>query len=207
MLSFADALKVNRLRMFSSQGRASRSEFGWLFVAVLGISLIPYIIVAVLSALHLHLPHFVMSGFMLICLIINLVMVIILIFGAIRRLHDCNYSGKWLIFLIFPGMLLRHFSGLLFLGALIFLLFKSATPGSNRFGANPETSGFYDQLLGRTSGASQQWQQDTQTNWQQSNSGFGADQAPGANSAAEEVNPLEKNKNDDFADKLKARRW
>lgn len=48
---------------------------------------------------------------------------------SVRRLHDTNRSGWWLLLIFIP-----------FLGALalIVLFFLGGTPGDNRYGANPK---------------------------------------------------------------------
>ena len=50
---------------------------------------------------------------------------------AVRRLHDTDRAGWWLLLAIIP------IAGLVL---LVFMLLDS-TPGSNRFGANPKVSG------------------------------------------------------------------
>lgn len=127
MLSFTDALKVVFARGLSTNGRAARSEFWWSYLALIGLAFVSLILVRV----PLIGP---IAG--LACSVVILLAFITL---AIRRLHDRDMSGWWVLLVCIPSI-----------GVLI-LLVLCALPGSygpNRFGDNPY-SGLYANLLKR----------------------------------------------------------
>ena len=53
---------------------------------------------------------------------------------SVRRLHDTDHSGWWLLILLVP-----------LVGVIVLLIFlvRDSQPGSNRFGPNPKRSGVY----------------------------------------------------------------
>jgi uncharacterized membrane protein YhaH (DUF805 family) len=102
-------------------GRATRKEF-WLFmlfcfiVGYVAKSIDQYIYDTVYAY-----SYFYISG------IVGLVLICPFVAVNIRRLHDTNRSGWWLLLLIVP---LLGFVNLYF-------YLKRGTSGSNRFGKNP----------------------------------------------------------------------
>ena len=54
--------------------------------------------------------------------------------GAIRRLHDVNKSGKWMLLACIP---------ILGWYALIIMLMTASNPDENQFGENPYEPGYY----------------------------------------------------------------
>lgn len=103
-------------------GRAQRKEY-WMF------TLFSLIISIVLSLLDGILGFSSEGGY---GLLNSLYMLAILLpsFGvAIRRLHDTNRSGWWLLIVLIP-----------LIGAIVLLVFfvQDSQPGENRFGSNPK---------------------------------------------------------------------
>ncbi len=104
-------------------GRARRKEY-WYFV------LFNIIIAAVLSAIDGATGTFSPeAGFGLLGGIYILAVFIPGIAVSVRRLHDTNRSGWWLLFGLIP-----------LIGDIVLLVFmlQNSKPGENRFGSNPK---------------------------------------------------------------------
>ncbi|MBX3177617.1 MAG: DUF805 domain-containing protein [Candidatus Hydrogenedentes bacterium] len=98
-------------------GRAHRTEF-WMYV------LFTVIVVVVLSIIEgiVGLTGILTTLYYLGTLLPNIAV-------SMRRLHDTDRSGWWLLIGFIP-----------FIGAIVLLIFYclDGTPGSNRFGADPK---------------------------------------------------------------------
>jgi uncharacterized membrane protein YhaH (DUF805 family) len=104
------------------EGRARRSEYWFFFLFNFLISLGISIVVGVLSSaagVDLSFLSFVYA----------LAVLIPSIAVAVRRLHDTDRSGWWILISLIPCV-----------GTIILLVFlvQDSTPGPNRFGANPK---------------------------------------------------------------------
>lgn len=99
------------------QTRARRKEY-WMFV------LINFLIVTALSILEalIGLPTVISSLYSLFVLIPGLAV-------AVRRLHDTNKSGWWVLIVLIPVI-----------GWIILLIFavQDSEAGANKFGPNPK---------------------------------------------------------------------
>ncbi len=118
---FLTALK--KYAVFS--GRARRSEY-WYFVLfyflfAIGLALIDGITGTFNQASGMGL----LSGLLTLGLLIPSISV------GVRRLHDTDRSGWWLLIAFIP-----------LIGAIVLLVFcaQDSSPGDNRFGANPKTA-------------------------------------------------------------------
>ena len=102
-------------------GRARRMEY-WMFF------LFNCIIASVLWAGSMFLLHRGMWLYML----YSLAVLIPGIAVSVRRLHDTNKSGWWLLISLIP-----------FVGAIILLVFffMDSQPGDNQYGPNPKAPG------------------------------------------------------------------
>lgn len=98
-------------------GRARRKEF-WMFLLVTWLLGILCMIIASI------IP---MVGMVLYC-IIALGLIIPNLAVAVRRLHDVNKSGWFLLLSLVPIISLY----------LLYLFIQDGTPGDNRFGPNPK---------------------------------------------------------------------
>ncbi len=98
-------------------GRARRTEY-WMFV------LFNFIIAFVLGIIEgvLEIPG-ILSGIYMLAVLLPSIGV------SIRRLHDTDRSGWWLLIGLVP-----------LIGSIVLLVFMvmDSTPGENRFGANPK---------------------------------------------------------------------
>jgi uncharacterized membrane protein YhaH (DUF805 family) len=103
---FVDAIKVCLQKYADFNGRATRPEYWWfvLFNFVLGLVLFWAPILSIIVSLALLLPSVAV---------------------AIRRLHDIDKSGWWLLLVFVP---------LIGLIALIIFFCQRGTEGRNRFG-------------------------------------------------------------------------
>jgi uncharacterized membrane protein YhaH (DUF805 family) len=112
------------LRKYATfEGRARRKEY-WFFM--LG----NFLAVVVLTVVDMALGTFneqaeigLFGGIYLLAVLIPSIAV------TVRRLHDTDRSGWWLLIVFIP-----------ILGALVLLVFMilDGTPGTNRFGPNPK---------------------------------------------------------------------
>lgn len=112
------------LRKYATfEGRARRKEY-WMFtlfnvLIIMGLSLVDYMIGTFDAEADIGL----LGG------IYSLGVLIPSLAVGVRRLHDTDRSGWWLLLTFLP-----------FLGAIILLIFfvLDGTPGQNRFGENPK---------------------------------------------------------------------
>lgn len=108
-------------------GRAQRSEYWWfaLFTFVAGV-ILAFIDGIVFGMAAGGQPVSILSG------LFSLAMLLPGIAVAVRRLHDIDRTGWWLLLFLIPV-----------LGFLVLLYFfiQRGTAGTNRFGADPLTDG------------------------------------------------------------------
>lgn len=103
-------------------GRARRKEYWFFFL----ISVIISIILSVIDG------SFGSNGGMgVLSTLYSLAVLIPGIAVSVRRLHDINRSGWWLLIALVP-----------ILGAIVLLVFmvQDSTPGENQFGPNPKNA-------------------------------------------------------------------
>lgn len=102
----------------SSSGRSRRQEY-WMFTLINTLVVIGILIVQGILGFKFPVLSFAYALAVL-CPHINV---------AIRRLHDTNRSGWWLLIGIIP-----------IIGAIVLLVFtvQDSQPGNNRFGPNPK---------------------------------------------------------------------
>ena len=123
-MSFDDAVRVCLRKYAGFSGRARRSEYWWfvvftsvmatfasIFDVILGTQFDRTGLVQVLATLALLLPSLAVG---------------------VRRMHDVDRSGWWLLLLIIPG-----------LGALILMLafFVRDSGPDNQYGPSPKAAG------------------------------------------------------------------
>ena len=107
---------------FSLKGRATRSE--WLLWRL--IRILVYLVIKTFEDLikSKELP----PAFYLILVIISIITLWINISFDVRRLHDIDFSGWWILLNFIPFVSLSFF---------FFLAIKKGTHGPNSFGADP----------------------------------------------------------------------
>ncbi|MGC5021283.1 DUF805 domain-containing protein [Micromonospora sp. DT47] len=123
-MSFTAAIRSVLTQYVGFTGRARRSEYWWfaLFTVLVGLA------AAILdSVLGTTLGSDGSTG--VIGIIVNLALLLPTLAVAMRRLHDTDRSGWWLLIGLVP-----------IVGAIVLLVFfvLNSTPGANRFGTNPK---------------------------------------------------------------------
>lgn len=117
MQNYIDAMR----RYFDFSGRARRSEY-WMF----------FLVVFVLSLVAIFIDTAVLGGGGILYAIVAIAHLIPNLSVAVRRLHDVDKSGWWLLISVIP-----------LIGAILLIVWActDGTPGSNRFGPNPKGLG------------------------------------------------------------------
>ena len=117
-MNFTDAIKSGFNNYVGFTGRARRSEYWYwiLFVVIVSFA------VGLLGGVNSDFSN-VISG------IVSLALFLPGLAMAVRRLHDTNRSGWFVLLALIP-----------LVGFIILLVFyvQGGTPGDNRFGANPK---------------------------------------------------------------------
>ena len=123
-MSFTESLSTCFKKTFVYQGRASRSEYWWFQLLII----ICYLIFIGGDEAIIFRDHPAYD--VLIWMAIGVIVICLLPAFAvtIRRLHDINKSGGWILISLIP-----------FIGSLLLLLMLilEGTKGKNRFGKNP----------------------------------------------------------------------
>ena len=107
-------------------GRSQRSEY-WYFI------LFYFLIISVLALIDSMTGSFNMkSGYGLLTALFSLAMLIPSIAVGVRRLHDTDRSGWWMLLAIIP-----------LIGSIVLFIFfvQDSQASENRFGANPKAVG------------------------------------------------------------------
>ena len=112
-MTFSDSVSTCLKKYFVFEGRASRSEYWWFQLIVSPSYLISTILENEIGYLFLGITLFTL---------------IPAISAGVRRLHDTNRSGFFLLISFIP-----------FIGGLVLLFFliPEGTKGKNRFGPDP----------------------------------------------------------------------
>ncbi|MGH8072565.1 MAG: DUF805 domain-containing protein [Lysobacter sp.] len=105
------------------EGRARRKEY-WMFAL---FNLIVSIVLAVIDGIGGFMTE---SGIGMLGLLYTLAVLLPSIAVGVRRLHDIDKSGWWLLLIFIP-----------LIGAIVLLVFAvmEGTRGSNRFGEDPKS--------------------------------------------------------------------
>lgn len=117
IIGFMDAVKSVILKRFLDfQGRSPRSEYWWFFVFTIVLYLVTMAAMAILPILGIIFA----IGF--------IVLIIPSLAVAIRRFHDIDKSGWWILvgFIPIVGFIL-----------MIYFFTQKGTEGDNRFGPDP----------------------------------------------------------------------
>lgn len=144
MLSFAKAVSICvRQKPFSVKGRACRSEFWWFMLALILTEIAMVFVIMLLPQIGPLLG----GAFFIVSTVLSITV-------SVRRLHDLNLSGWWILVLFVlnfaggfgaaAGAAVVQFTGGLSLIALIVfivLFCRRGTVGWNRFGPDPLEQG------------------------------------------------------------------
>ena len=144
-MNFTDAVKTCFKKYFTFSGRAARSEFWWwvLFIYAAGVilSLIDYGLFGIPFRGLLQISFYL--DFSSISNVFSILVFIPSIAVSMRRLHDTNRTGLWLLGWI-PAIALAFVVValgviLLLVGAVALLIWYClpGTPGTNKYGPDP----------------------------------------------------------------------
>ncbi|MDB5439404.1 MAG: hypothetical protein JWM33_1831 [Caulobacteraceae bacterium] len=122
------------------QGRASRTEYWLWFLFMVAVAFVFYILEVLTggrphmdpATFRMVMPTGLGMGIYVLQIVFNLAVLIPGLAVAVRRLHDTNRSGWWILIGLIP-----------LIGAVVLLIFFliDSTPGTNRFGPNPKGAG------------------------------------------------------------------
>jgi len=114
---FVDAIRSVLTQYAGFSGRARRSEYWWFYLFITIVN----IVFGCLSG--------VAEAAVFIGLIVSLALLLPTIAVSVRRLHDTNRSGWFMLLGLIP-----------IVGGIILLIFftQDSKPGPNRFGPNPK---------------------------------------------------------------------
>ncbi|MFI6066542.1 DUF805 domain-containing protein [Micromonospora sp. NPDC051227] len=123
-MSFGTAIKSVFSQYVGFSGRARRSEYWWFALFTVLVSIAAAILD---SALGLTFVEGSSSGF--IGLVVSLALLLPTLAVAVRRLHDTDRTGWWVLIGLVP-----------LVGAIVLIVFfvQDGTPGANRFGPSPK---------------------------------------------------------------------
>jgi len=105
-------------------GRARRAEYWWFYLFVIIAFVIASILDSLLGFGGSVGPYGILSA------ILGLAMLVPSLAAGVRRLHDTDRSGWWLLIALIP-----------LVGAIVLLVFyvSEGTRGDNRFGQDPKS--------------------------------------------------------------------
>lgn len=127
-MTFTAAVRSVLTQYVGFSGRARRSEYWWYFLFTLLVSIVTAILDTALGT------NFEDSSNGVIGLIVSLALLLPGLAVAVRRLHDTDRSGWWLLIGLIP-----------IIGAIVLLVFfvQNGTAGPNSFGPDPkDVAGF-----------------------------------------------------------------
>jgi uncharacterized membrane protein YhaH (DUF805 family) len=118
-VGFAEAIRVVLGKYATFTGRARRSEFWYWALAAFLVEIVLYVV-----ALGSEKP-----GFVMLAILLYLALIVPTIAVGVRRLHDTDKSGWWLLIDLVPVV-----------GPLILFVWfcTDSVTGPNRFGPSPK---------------------------------------------------------------------
>jgi uncharacterized membrane protein YhaH (DUF805 family) len=123
-MSFTEAIRSVYRNYFKFSGRASRPEWWWFFLFAM-VVYIGFVVLTVAAYPDVRGPSDGLWGVVLLGMIVFwLVSLVPYVAVTVRRLHDQDRSGWWLLLALVP------FGGLV----LFILMMLEGTPGLNRYG-------------------------------------------------------------------------
>ncbi len=138
-MGFKEAVRTcMREKYFTFQGRASRSEYWYFYLFFIVIIVVFAVFASVLINLLFNnseptgfgpLAFMVVGGFLFIYLIIPQITV------YVRRFHDRNLSGWWILFIIVVGFV-PYVGVVVSIVAFVITVLKG-TDGDNKYGQDP----------------------------------------------------------------------
>jgi len=114
-MNFVEAIQSGFSNYVNFSGRAQRSAYWWWFLFVIIVDIVASLIDGML-------------GVQIVAALAGLAMLLPSIAVGVRRLHDLDKSGWWLLIGLIP-----------LIGAIVLIIFfvQKGTTGPNRFGPDP----------------------------------------------------------------------
>lgn len=147
MMSFMEAVKTCFIDKYCCfKGRARRSEFWWFYLAqqILG-TIVGWIAMGIYLKNHTMFDYindpmsFLTSSAMIIMGIYCLIMLLPTLGAMVRRLHDTNRSGKWLLMLLLSVIpIAGTIIVLVFAIILIVWMAQDSQRTENKYGPSPK---------------------------------------------------------------------
>ncbi|HHV67159.1 DUF805 domain-containing protein [Brucella intermedia] len=139
-MKFSESIKNVVLRNFATfAGRASRSEYWWFQLTYYSLVLLYALVFTPFSVFIESAQWGALHGLILsliaFCTLAMMATIIPLVALQVRRFHDCNLSGWWLVALFMAGNI--PYVGYLCLGAVLVISCLKGTDGLNKFGTEP----------------------------------------------------------------------
>ncbi len=131
-MTFTDAVKTCLSKYATFSGRAARSEYWFFYLATILIMIVASIIDGILGTGFKTVNPLTgveqSSGYGWLYLISALALFLPSLAAGVRRLHDTNRSGWWLLIALIP-----------LVGAILLIVWLATkgTPGNNDYGADP----------------------------------------------------------------------
>lgn len=180
MMGPIESIKTCYQKFFTYKGRARRSEFWWFWLFCNALSAVPVVIILnameEMSQYYYYTPDSIITklffwGFL------TLLISVPLFFATIRRLHDIDYSGWWLLIVFIPVIGTIVWLGLLFLETL------DGTAEDNKYGPSPK---YVRKASAKNEQTDNIMEANTSTNTNANSLEAGASNASGAAHAVEE---------------------
>ncbi|MEM8744990.1 MAG: DUF805 domain-containing protein [Pseudomonadota bacterium] len=124
-MTFTQAVKTGFSNYATFSGRAERPDFWWWVLFAIAVNLASNAIDAYLIAPALGLPSFGEHSAQPLSLVVALALLLPGLAVSVRRLHDIDRSGWWILIAFIPII------GLII---LIYWYVQPGTAGENRFG-------------------------------------------------------------------------
>ncbi|OKL42412.1 DUF805 domain-containing protein [Pseudovibrio exalbescens] len=124
-MTFSDAIRTCLSKYTDFQGRAGRPEFWWWTLFVILAMIVAQIVDMVVIAPLFGLPDPATIEMQPISALVGLFLLIPGLAVSVRRLHDIDRTGWWL---------LLHFVPLIGVLVLLFFYIQPSHPGATRFG-------------------------------------------------------------------------
>jgi uncharacterized membrane protein YhaH (DUF805 family) len=120
-VGFGEAIKQAFSNGFVYRGRASRSAYWWFVLFEVIATVVLELLIVIPAATH---SNAIVGVFLIIVSIAMLYVALVGLALTIRRLHDIDRSGWWVLIGLVP-----------FVGGIVLLVFSllEGTPGPNRF--------------------------------------------------------------------------
>ena len=135
-MEFPEAIRLAlRERLFDYSGGSGRAEYWWYWAFYMGIWFISYFVLifgVFISVDNAGGPGIFAMVLLILYAAINLALLVPGISLTIRRLHDLDRTGWWIITIFIP--ILNLFFGIM----LLIWFAQPGTEGTNRFGMDPK---------------------------------------------------------------------